>query len=432
MYEPHYGLNKKPFQITTDPASFWMGTKYRDALASIKYGVMDNKGCLLLTGGAGTGKTTLINRLIEDIKDEVYTAKIADPRLTKYDFYRMVSRYFKLPIEVRTKDDFLEPFSRFLGDAYHEKKSVLLLIDEAQRLKHDLMEEIRYLSNLEHNGVKLINILFVGQNEFKRVLQQPENLALMRRITTAVSLDRLSQEEAEAYIKHRLRVSGADYGIFTKGAVGEIYDFSNGSPRQINIICDLAMFFASQLNQRTIGRNVIEQCRKRISFDTPKTQNSPIKETIAFPSFQEPISEETVPGVRSSSRRLYVGIGIVTLLLLAGGVGAYFSAPRLKTVRFQLVQQVRQWLGQKTETPEAPSLQKEVGDASAVHSGAPVASNNSDSKVEDSIASPQDLNSEKGEAAPMPTEAPSSVASKPDPADAVDFVLNKRGMLSQP
>ena len=173
MYESYYGLIKKPFQITTDPNFLWMGKKHREAFSTLRYGVMDNKGFLLLTGDVGTGKTTLINRLMEDIKGKVYTAKIPDPRLSKYDFYRMVSRYFKLPIEVRTKSDFIEPFSRFLNDAYHEKKSVLLLIDEAQRLKHDLMEEIRLLSNLERQDAKLLNIFFVGQNEFNSILLQP-------------------------------------------------------------------------------------------------------------------------------------------------------------------------------------------------------------------------------------------------------------------
>ena len=279
MYESHYGLNKKPFQITTDPNFLWMGTKHRRALATLKYGVMDNKGFLLLTGDVGTGKTTVINRLVEDIKDRVYTAKIPDPRLTKYDFYRMVSRYFKLPIDVRTKSDFIEPFSRFLSDAHQEKKSVLLLIDESQRLKHDLMEEIRLLANLERDDTKLLNIFFVGQNEFNTTLLQPENRALMRRITITYNIEPLTLEETGAYIQHRLKVAGADHEIFSAGAVEEVFDFSNGFPRQINIISDLAMFFSSQLDQRTVNRKVVRQCRERISFtieDVPaKPQQRP-------------------------------------------------------------------------------------------------------------------------------------------------------------
>jgi len=274
MYESFYGLNKKPFQITTDPSFLWMGKKHREALSTLKYGVMDNKGFLLLTGDVGTGKTTLINRLVEDIQDKAYTAQIPDPGLSKYDFYRMVARYFGLPIEVRTKSDFLEPFSRFLNDARKERKSVLLLIDEAQRLKHDLMEEIRLLSNLEHQDSKLLNIFFVGQNEFNGILLQPENRALMRRITITYNLDPLDQAETCEYIRHRLKTAGAGYEIFPSAAMDEVYAFSNGFPRQINIICDLAMFFASQVSQRTISRKIVSQCRERISFtvDEPRAE----------------------------------------------------------------------------------------------------------------------------------------------------------------
>ncbi|BBO86372.1 hypothetical protein DSCO28_69380 [Desulfosarcina ovata subsp. sediminis] len=266
MYESFYGLKKKPFQITTDPSFLWMGKTHREALSTLKYGVMDNKGFLLLTGDVGTGKTTLINRLVADIKDRAYTAKVPDPGLSKYDFYRMVSRYFGLPIDVRTKSDFLEPFSRFLDDAYKEKKSVLLLIDEAQRLKQDLMEEIRLLSNLERQDAKLLNIFFVGQNEFNSILLQPENRALMRRITITYNLDPLNQEETAEYIRHRLNTAGAGYEIFSSAAMEEVYRFSNGFPRQINIISDLAMFFSSQTGQRTISRKVVVQCRERLSF----------------------------------------------------------------------------------------------------------------------------------------------------------------------
>ena len=178
----------------------------------------------------------------------------------------MVSRYFGLPIEVKTKSDFLEPFSRFLNDAHKEKKSVLLLIDEAQRLKHDLMEEIRLLSNLERQDAKLLNIFFVGQNEFNSILLQPENRALMRRITITYNLDPLDPAETCAYIRHRLKTAGAGYEIFSSAAMEEVYEFSSGFPRQINIICDLAMFFASQVTRRTISRKIVNQCRERISF----------------------------------------------------------------------------------------------------------------------------------------------------------------------
>jgi general secretion pathway protein A len=315
LFESFYGLNRKPFQITTDPSFLWMGKKHREAFSTLKYGVMDNKGFLLLTGDVGTGKTTLINRLVEDIQDRAYTAKIPDPRLSKYDFYRMVARYFRLPIEIRTKSDFLVPFSRFLNDTYEERKSVLLLIDEAQRLKHDLMDEIRLLSNLERQDAKLLNIFFVGQNEFNSILLQPENRALMRRLTITYNLDPLDRSETGEYIRHRLKVAGAAYEIFSTAAMDEVYDFSAGFPRQINIICDLAMFFAAQLNQRIINRKIVSQCRERISFPVDDPPARAEEKAPAPTRRYRPVQHTRRPGFDA---RRALGIAAVLLVLMAG------------------------------------------------------------------------------------------------------------------
>ena len=344
MFESFYGLNKKAFQITTDPQFLWMGEKHRDALATLKYGVMENKGFLLLTGDVGTGKTTLINRLVQDIADKAYTAKIPDPRLSKYDFFRMTSRYFKLPIEVRTKSDFLEPFSRFLNDAYEERKSVLLIVDEAQRLKHDLMEEIRLLSNLERQDAKLLNIFFVGQNEFSAILLQPENRALMRRITITHNLDPLGRVETGEYIRHRLKVAGADYAIFSADAINAVYDFSNGFPRQINIICDLAMFFSAQLKQRTVSADIVRQCRERISFSIEEPEEEAAAEMpTAAPSWEPP---------RAPRRRpLVTLLSLLAALLLGVAIGAYF-APDFWTT--QARQWIRHFQGSDAVQGEAP------------------------------------------------------------------------------
>ena len=330
MYESFYGLNKKPFQITTDPSFLWMGKKHREALSTLKYGVMDNKGFLLLTGDVGTGKTTLINRLVEDIQDKAYTAKIPDPGLSKYDFYRMVSRYFGLPIEVRTKSDFLEPFSRFLNDAHEERKSVLLLIDEAQRLKHDLMEEIRLLSNLERQDAKLLNIFFVGQNEFNSILLQPENRALMRRITITYNLDPLDPAETCEYIRHRLKTAGAGYEIFSSAAMEEVFEFSSGFPRQINIICDLAMFFASQVTQRTISRRIVSQCRERISFTVDETLET---ET----NIRAPAPTTRYRPIQKQSWLTPARVVAATVLILALGSGVAFTPDPLKEKAWQWV-----------------------------------------------------------------------------------------------
>ena len=448
MYEPHFGLHKKPFQITTDPNFLWMGKKHREALTTLKYGVMDNKGFLLLTGDVGTGKTTLINRLVEDIKDKVYTAKIPDPRLSKYDFYRMVSKYFKLPIEVRTKSDFIGPFTRFLSDAHHEKKSVLLLIDEVQRLKHDLLEEIRLLSNLERQDAKLLNIFFVGQNEFNSILLQPENRALMRRITVTHNLDPLNLSETGEFVRHRLKVAGASDEIFSAGAVEEVYDFSNGFPRQINIICDLAMFFASQMDQHTISRKIVRQCRERISFNIAEPPAA-VQKHVPGPAETLPPTRSEPPR-RSPPSRLWMAVGVAIGLVCAAAT--YYGAPQWKPRVRQFIQTIIQ-SEQKPQPvrvePPPPDMDATVSDDSAgeaaplsVGTANPPSTPLSDSPIRPSeqlhaedagetgagASEIQSAFNEDRQPSMIPPSAgdPAAIASTPDPADAVEWVLKKR------
>ena len=403
MYASHYGLTKKPFQITSDPDFLWMGTKHREALATLKYGVLDNSGFLLLTGDVGTGKTTVINRLMADIKGKVYTAKIPDPRLTKYDFYRMVSRYFKLPIDVRTKKDFIEPFMRFLRDAHQEKKSVFLIIDEAQRLKHDLMEEIRLLSNLEYADSRLLNVFFVGQNEFNHTLLKPENRALLRRITSTFNLDPLTQEETGAYIAHRLKVAGVEDPVFSAGAVAEVYDFSNGFPRQINIICDLAMFFTFQLGQRTISRKVVRQCRERIAFNVAEAPATPPPQRADAPAATT--AAEATARERPSFTPLWLAMGAALLLVV--GTGLYFTAPEWKA-------RVRQWvllIGQSDDDPSG------------------IADENFH-RMKTEVARSADATRQTPASLAVSAQAPT--APQPDATDAAQRVLDNRRHANQP
>lgn len=437
MYESFYGLNKKPFQITTDPSFLWMGKKHREALSTLKYGVIANKGFLLLTGDVGTGKTTLINRLVEDVKDRAYTAKIPDPGLSKYDFYRMVAQYFGMPIQVRTKSDFLEPFSRFLNDAHEEKKSVLLLIDEAQRLKHDLMEEIRLLSNLERQDAKLLNIFFVGQNEFNSILLQPENRALMRRITITYNLDPLDQGETCEYIRHRLKTAGAGYEIFSSAAMEEVYAFSSGFPRQINIICDLAMFFASQLAQRTISRNVVNQCRERLSF-TVQTPSAETEANIRAPApahHYRPDPGNQSGGFFSLARLAMILVGLVLL-----GVGTWvFSPPAWKT-------RAAGWLHgvfehhlppandmpvEPNDTPDIPAVTDESPPTTLRLPRRPSEINLLEVVPRDTASIDTDRQTHADDTVADQTLSDDQTTSRPNPAAAIDWLLEKRRQASE-
>ena len=161
MYLSHYNLRVKPFQITTDPKFIWLGEKHDEALATLIYGIQEDKGFLVLTGEIGTGKTSLINCLLKKLDYKVIKATISDPDMSINDFFKILSDEFNMGTNFEGKGDFLIHFKKFLINAYSDDKKVLLIIDEAQRLNHDLLEQIRLLSNIEVNNAKLINIFFV-------------------------------------------------------------------------------------------------------------------------------------------------------------------------------------------------------------------------------------------------------------------------------
>jgi hypothetical protein len=346
---------------------------------------------------------------------------------------------------VKTKSDFLEPFSRFLNDAHKEKKSVLLLIDEAQRLKHDLMEEIRLLSNLERQDAKLLNIFFVGQNEFNGILLQPENRALMRRITITYNLDPLDPAETCAYIRHRLKTAGAGYEIFSSAAMEAVYEFSNGFPRQINIICDLAMFFASQVTRRTISRKIVSQCRERISFtvdESPaETENN----------IRAPKPRTRYRPIQKRDRSMFTPVrmlGAVAVLLMLF-TGVVVSPDGWKDRGRQWVRETYQTYFPDSGKPVVAGVQAADADVKK-----PASEDDTDASAATMVADlplrlpsrppdirfpePVDALPVTALAAPIPPTvspaAPVAAAESepPDPADAIDWLLKKRLGESSP
>ena len=297
MYLSFYHLKHKPFQISTDPRFLWLGEKHEEALATLRYGVLDNKGFLLLTGDVGTGKTTLLNALIRTLDKNTYVAFLRDPALEQLDFFQYIAHAFGMKIDnINTKVAFLIQFEKFLQDAYASKRKVLLIIDEAQRMNQELLEEVRLLSNIEREESKLLNIFFVGQIEFNDIIHHPENRAIRQRITVNYNIEALSEEETRKYIKHRLEIASSkeDIGfftpvqkkesgeyvrqglrlplpevreeIFTRDAIKEIHSFSKGYPRLINIICDRALLTGFVEESKSISLKHIKECVQELEI----------------------------------------------------------------------------------------------------------------------------------------------------------------------
>ena len=307
MYRSYFNLAEKPFKLTSDPKFLWLGEKHKEALATLKYGVIDQKGFILVSGDVGTGKTTLINALLEDIDEKVLVANINDPALNLIDFLNFIAISFNIRQKFTNKVDFIVTFSQFLKKVYSEGKSVLLIIDEVHSLSKEILEHIRLLSNIELPHEKLINIFFVGQNEIHQILTLPECRAIRQRISLAYQIKPLSENETSAYIKHRLKIAGTEKKIFTESAVREIYHFSNGYPRLINVICDLSLLAGYSQDLKKITPDVVQECSQEYNFINNTIESTPLNSTAQHhpesrfhyekcPFTKGMIEEETFPG----------------------------------------------------------------------------------------------------------------------------------------
>jgi general secretion pathway protein A len=278
IYLAFYQLSQQPFQISTDPAFLWLGEKHAEALATLKYGILEDKGFLLLTGEVGTGKTALTKLLIRKIDVSALVATIPDPGMEALDFFNFLAEEFKMDRHFASKGAFLIEFKQFLLNAYSSQRKVLLIIDEAQRLTPEMLEQVRLLSNIELDHRKLINIFFVGQPEVNRTLLDERCKAVRQRITVSHHIEPLNETETRQYVLHRLKVAGARRGIFTQDAIRQVYDFSQGYPRLINIICDHALMSGYGSGSRIIDGRLIRECEAELRV--PELQAAQLRDPL--------------------------------------------------------------------------------------------------------------------------------------------------------
>jgi len=262
MYCQFYGLKEKPFNVTSDPSFFFYSQKHKEALSHLLYGVTQRKGIIAITGEIGTGKTTLCRFFLNQLGSNVKTAFILNPYFSEMQLLEAIIKDFGINIKSKSRLSFIWELNDFLLNESGRGNNVVLIIDEAQNLKPSQLEQVRLLSNLETEKDKLIQIILVGQPELNRRLNLYELRQLQQRIMVRYHVTPLEKEDVKNYIIHRLKIAGCtDNDInFTEEAFQVISDFSGGTPRLINIICDRALLAGFVNETKTIGENILKKC----------------------------------------------------------------------------------------------------------------------------------------------------------------------------
>lgn len=300
IYNDYFGFSQNPFSITPNPAFLYLSPSHQDALGHLVYGVGQGGGFVALTGEVGTGKTTLIRSLLEQSLENVEVALCLNPQLTATEFVANICDELGVQYEnQQSLKTLIDSLNAYLLRAHAEGKRVVVIIDEAQQLSRDVLEEIRLLTNLETTHEKLLRIILVGQPELQAMLARKDLRQLSQRITARSHISPLTAKDTAAYVRHRLRVAGAHPDLFSAAALKRIWQYSQGIPRLINVLCERALMGAYAAEQRKVGVKVVNQA-----------------------------AAESL-GTRAERGQLRPKLAVLALALVAAGLGWWFAKPML-------------------------------------------------------------------------------------------------------
>lgn len=268
MYCEYFGFAKRPFELTPDPAFLYLGEAHREGLATLVYGVQSRKGFVLITGEVGTGKTTLIHALLGQLDSTAACAFIFNPRLEPLEFFHVLFNDLGIETPCRTKSEYLLELNSFLITRLEKNETTLLIIDEAQNLSVEMLEEIRLLSNLETPTSKLIQIMLVGQPELRDLLARPELRQLRQRIALRHQLRPFDEREICDYVGERLARAGySGRDLFKPAALKDLYNVTGGIPRLVNSVCDLALLLAYSRQKTVLDAALILEAAADLELD---------------------------------------------------------------------------------------------------------------------------------------------------------------------
>ena len=269
MYKSFYGLKENPFNVNPDPHFLFLTKEIEEALTGLMYGIQTRKGFITLTGEVGTGKTTLINRLLDWLRQrKTRTAFLFNSRMNSNQLFDFILAEFDIPCDSKSKSQQLMKLNHWLLDRYRTGETVALIIDEAQNLTYPVLEEIRLLTNLETSTEKLIQIVLSGQPELEEKLRLPQLRQLRQRITLRCKTTPLSKEQTHQYVAERLKIAGASGElIFSAQAVDAVHLYSLGIPRVINLLCEHSLVNAFVEQQRPIQPKIVEDVAREFQLD---------------------------------------------------------------------------------------------------------------------------------------------------------------------
>ena len=394
MYLAHFNFKERPFALSTDPRFLWIGANQRQALATLRYGLAENRGLVLLGGEFGAGKTTLVNAFAKELDDDVLVARLSEPGPSRADFFKNLARGFGLKPGIAQRKELIAALTRLAADRQGQPQRWLLIIDEAQGLSADVLEEVLELAQQSHRGRRRFHIILVGQNEVYQWIAGAAREAFIEQVSATCKIHPLSAGETAAYIDHRLNIAGAGRTPFTEDAIQAIHAFSRGIPRTINLICDFALLHAHLEDANQVDSRMVSASKDRfqiVNLPAPAPEE-------ALESDLSLLVADAQPDRRSRSWRS-MRLSAVLLLLLAVGGYLTYDDGRLDPLTRQAQILKRYFM---PSTPPGPSP---IGAPVTVAIPAPPMKSDTAPNPPPAVKPPQ---TERPEA-PMPQSAPAAV-----------------------
>ena len=304
MYNEYFGFKEAPFSIAPDPRYLYMTAQHREALAHLVYGLNSEGGCILLTGEVGTGKTTICRCLLEQVPEQARVALVLNPKVSEVELLETICDELKIsyPGQDNSLKTYTDKIYSFLIESNRKNEKTVLIIDEAQNLSSDVLEQLRLLTNLETNQRKLLQIIILGQPELLDILARKEMRQLAQRITARFHLQPLTKDEVKAYVSHRLAVAGQNIQLFSDSSIKLLYKLSNGVPRLINVLCDRSLLGAYVENLPSVTPVIVKKAATEVFGELKNVEN------------------------KNKSRRWFIPLAAVASIILLAAAGVFFMS----------------------------------------------------------------------------------------------------------